>query len=95
MSYVDARLRESQTFFGGLEAKIGPPRPNVRKAMEDEHTVASDSRDEFTTGNYGVTTTPETEWWFVVEPDKQPEWPVEEKLRGTPDKMRKPMPLAR
>ena len=38
------------TFFGGLEAKIGPPRPYVRKAMEEEHTASSDSHDEFTTG---------------------------------------------
>ena len=54
------------TFFGGLEAKIGPPRPNVREAMTDEHVRSSDSQDEFTTGNYGVTTTPEIEWSFVV-----------------------------
>ena len=35
--------------------------------MEVEHTKKNDSRDEFTTGNYGVSTTPEIEWWFVVE----------------------------
>ena len=82
------------TFFGGLEAKIGPPRPKVREAMEEEHTAASDSLDEFKTANYGVTTTPTLEWWFVTEPEKQVEWPVEEKLRDSPEKMRKPMPLA-
>eukprot|EP00966_Prymnesium_polylepis_P149480 3453476-Prymnesium_polylepis.1 len=47
------------TFFGGLEAKIGAPHPAVGRAMADEHMAASDSKDEFTTGNYNVTTTPE------------------------------------
>ena len=32
------------------------------QAMSDEHTKAADSHDEFTTGNYGVTTTPAIEW---------------------------------
>ena len=44
-------------------------------------------------GNYGVTTTPTIEWLFVTEPEKPIQWPVEEKLRGSPDKMRKPLPL--
>ena len=79
------------TFFGGLEKKIGAPDPNVRSAMEREHTTAADSRDEFTSSNYGVTTTPEQEWWFVTEPDKGVEWPVELKLDGD-EKRRRPMP---
>jgi hypothetical protein len=66
--------------------------------MEGEHTKASDSHDEFTTDNYGVTTTPQKEWQFVAEPDKEGvEWPVEEKLRGiakSPGKMRELMSLA-
>jgi hypothetical protein len=86
------------TFFGGLEAKIGAPNPKVRETMEREHTNSSDSQDEFTAGNYGVKTTPQKEWWFVVEPDKEGvKWPVEEKLRGTAEgrsRMRVPMPLA-
>jgi hypothetical protein len=84
------------TFFGGLEAKIGAPDPKVREAMENEHTKAPDSQDEFTSGNYGITTTPHTEWLFITEPGKKGvEWPVEEKLRGggSGEKMRKPMLL--
>jgi hypothetical protein len=86
------------TFFGGLEAKIGPLNPKVRETMESEHTTSSDSLEEFTAGNYGVTTTPKQEWLFVVEPDqKGVVWPVEKKMLGTAEsrgKMRKPMLLA-
>ena len=80
-------------FFGGLEKQIGPPEAHVKAAMEREHTAAADSLDEFTTGNYGVTTTPQIEWWFVVEPERGIAWPVEAKLVGSPEKMRKPMPV--
>ena len=68
----------------------------VREAMEAEHTKAADSHDEFTTGNYGVTTTAVIEWQFVADPEREGlMWPVEEKLRdAAPDKMRKPLPLA-
>eukprot|EP00966_Prymnesium_polylepis_P162300 3751053-Prymnesium_polylepis.1 len=84
------------TFFGGLEAKISPPRPKVREAMAAEHTTSSDSLDRFTTGNYGVTTTPQIEWWFVTDSERDEEWPQEEKLRAvSPETMRKPKPLAK
>ena len=33
------------TFYGGLEAKIGPPDPNVEQAMEREHTASADATD--------------------------------------------------
>ena len=79
------------TFFGGLEAKIGPPDPLVFDAMQREHMEAADSVEPFTTFNYGVTTTPRTEWCFVVEPELCEEWPVEAKLVDTPKMQRKPM----
>ena len=86
------------TFSGGLEAKIGPPNPKVREAMEGEHTKARDSLNEFTASNYGTTTTPQAEWWFIAEPGREGvEWPVEKELCGTAEsrgKMRKPMSLA-
>ena len=57
-----------------------------------------DSNDEFTTGNYDVTTTSATEWKFVAMPDQPPPggWPVEQKLvlAGEHDKMRKSESLA-
>ena len=36
--------------------------------MAAEHQKRPDSSIEFTTGNYGVTTTSTLEWLFVVEP---------------------------
>eukprot|EP00900_Chrysochromulina_parva_P005049 jgi/Chrpa1/14545/Chrysochromulina_OHIO_Genome00023339-RA len=58
------------TFFGGLEAKIGPPNRNIGQAMERDHLHSEDSSDEFTTSNYMMTTTPQIEWWFVAAPDR-------------------------
>jgi hypothetical protein len=57
-------------FFGGLEARVGAPSPNLRVAMRAEHCTGVDSSDEFTTGNYGVTTTPQLEWHVAVDPEE-------------------------
>lgn len=65
--------------------------------MDNEHTKAADSLDQFLTTNYCVTTTPATEWLFVAEPHRDIEWPVEQTLCDSPEKsgqMRKPLPLA-
>ena len=52
-----------------LEDLVGVPSPNLRTAMHAEHCMSADSLDEFTTKNYGITTTPEIEWHAVVDPD--------------------------
>lgn len=79
-------------FHGGLEAHIGAPDEKVLLAMEREHTVSADSRDAFATPNYGITTTPETEWRFVAEPDEMRAWPMETiGIADSPKKKRKPM----
>eukprot|EP00966_Prymnesium_polylepis_P017998 415452-Prymnesium_polylepis.3 len=60
--------------------------------MAAEHTASSDSFDRFITGNYGVTTTPQLEWWFVTDPERDEEWPKEEKLHAaSPNIMRSPL----
>ena len=41
------KYQDISTFFGGLEAKIGPPKPKVAEAMEEEHTSAADSNTSF------------------------------------------------
>ena len=71
-------------FFGGLEALVGSPNPNIRKMMADEHTDRGDSAREFTTSNYDLRTTSATEWAFVATPNEPPEggWPIEEKIRA-------------
>ncbi|KAK3261181.1 hypothetical protein CYMTET_29901 [Cymbomonas tetramitiformis] len=62
------------TFFGGLVKVLGTPSvvPSLEENMRREHVASIDSKSEFTTGNYGITTTPELEWEFVVSP--QPSW---------------------
>eukprot|EP00854_Cymbomonas_tetramitiformis_P004334 gene4334-5333_t len=56
------------TFFGGLVKVLGTPSvvPSLEENMRREHVASIDSKSEFTTGNYGITTTPELEWEFVV-----------------------------
>ena len=76
------------------EGKIGAPDPKVDEAVAREHTASKDSKSEFVTGNYGVTTTSDTEWRFVTAPESQQEWPVEARLAEAPGKQRKPLPLA-
>ena len=52
----------------GLDGKIGSPDPRVEDAVHREHCQSSDSTKQFTTQNYGVTTSPRTEYRFVTEP---------------------------
>ena len=68
---------ELPIFFAGLTSIVGPPKPNLMQAMEAEHVQAANSKDEWTTGNYGITTSPETEWFFVTDPDSRRPWPKE------------------
>ena len=87
----ELRFEAIGAFYGGLEAMIGSPDPNVRTAMEREHTAAADSGDEFTTDNYEVTTTPTIEWWFVAEPEGHvAAWPAEHKIEA-PAAPRRPL----
>jgi hypothetical protein len=55
-------------FYKGPEELIGTPNPKIMQGMQAEHCLRGNSRMEFTTGNYKLTTTPATEWEFVVEP---------------------------
>ena len=57
-----------ETYYGGLEALIGPPNPKLAAALKAEHCDAADSSEAFTTPNYSVTTTSATEYYFVADP---------------------------
>ena len=48
---------QQDEFFKGLEGLIGPPNPDLVKAMRGEHCERTDSREPFTTTNYGIETT--------------------------------------
>jgi len=57
------------TFFGGLDALVGPPSPQLRAATQREHCESADSTDQFESPNYGTLTTPLIEWHFVTHPE--------------------------
>lgn len=57
------------TFYSGLEGRIGEPQPNVFETMLAEHRKRADSHVDFVTGNYGIKTTSALEWAFVVSPE--------------------------
>ena len=88
---VELAFGEVKQMMAGLEAMVGKMSADPRKKMEDEHCDGKahpDVKRYFTTGNYGVKTTSEIEWWFVVEPDRKrlsklklDAWPTEDKER--------------
>ena len=90
---IEATMKGLDVFFGGLEGVIGGPNPNLQQAMADEHLHRSESTQEFTTNNYGVTTTSEIEWLYVVEGYSglnllgRSSWP-EESVEKLPDRSR-------
>ena len=54
------------TFYSGLEAIVGPPNANVGFAIKEEHEHGADSLVPFKTSNYGINTTSQVEYAFVV-----------------------------
>ncbi|CAK0790401.1 unnamed protein product [Prorocentrum cordatum] len=63
-------------FFQGLEFRIGPPNPDVLKGMVYDHCENVDSKSEWKTGNYGITTTSRNEFLLVLQD-------VFDQLKGT------------
>ena len=51
---------------GGVTEIVGEPREEFEKGVEHDHCSCGDSSEEFTMSNYGVTTTPHTEFNLVV-----------------------------
>ena len=47
---------QQDEFFKGLEGIIGPPNPDLVKAMRGEHCERTDSTKPFTTSNYNIET---------------------------------------
>eukprot|EP00965_Chrysotila_dentata_P231453 6198373-Pleurochrysis_carterae.AAC.2 len=89
-------------FHNGLEGIIGPPSVHFMKAMEEEHTREHELNKQFTTGNYGLATTPTTEWLFVAGTPDQVEaqlksiggdWPAETCGLDNESHRRKRVPL--
>ena len=53
-------------FNGGITARVGAPNPDIEAGVRNEHLNSADSHEEFTTGNYGITTTPAKEYELVI-----------------------------
>ena len=62
-------------FYAGPEKIIGTPNPKIGEGMEIEHCRRKNSNKNFTTSNYNIETTPETEWEFVVCPRRDRDYP--------------------
>jgi len=56
----------------GLSSRIGFPHLQFYSAMEAEHSSMAGTSTPFTTRNYGITTTPQMEWLYVVHGDATP-----------------------
>ena len=82
------------TFFSGLEGRVGAPSPKVEEAMEHDHCEEADSKDEFTTSNYQLVTTPQQEYAFVAAPDSRTDWPLEGRADGWDDVRKRWRPLS-
>lgn len=59
-------------FLKGLSSRIGFPHLQFLKTMEAEHTSMAGCEMKFTTRNYGITTTANTEWGIVVRGQMPP-----------------------
>ena len=69
-------------FYLGPEALIGYPNPKLFDAMFNEHCVRSNTKKFFTTPNYFVSTCPEWEWQWILDPNN----PFSPDLRARMDK---------
>jgi hypothetical protein len=65
------KFGEISTFYEGLDGFLGPPNPNLREAMENEHCKSADATEIFRVPNYYTHTTSELEYWFVVDPTQE------------------------
>ena len=65
------KFGEISTFDEGLDGFLGPPNPNLREAMENEHCKSADATAIFRVPNYYTHTTSELEYWFVVDPTQE------------------------
>jgi hypothetical protein len=61
-----------EDFQKGLSSRIGFPHLQFFKTMEAEHTIMAGCDMQFTTRNYGITTTAQAEWGVAVRGQAPP-----------------------
>jgi len=54
-----------EAFLDGVTGIVGEPAADLERGMREEHTAMADSETRFSTGNYGLTTSPKREWELV------------------------------
>ena len=54
-------------FYGGIDKRIGVVSLDFYEQMRKEHSVFEGQDFEFTSDNYGITTSPRQEWLLVTE----------------------------
>ncbi len=55
-------------YHKGVTAIVGEPHANLEEGVKEEHTTRATCDKEFSTANYGITTTPRTEYNLVMGP---------------------------
>jgi hypothetical protein len=55
-----------EDFHKGLTGRVGVPHLDFKREMLREHCVRYGCNTQFTTRNYGITTTPRQEWKYIV-----------------------------
>ena len=66
-------MYSTELYVGDNLIVAGFPNLKFLSGMESEHCSQSDSKVEFVTLNYGLTTTPEQEWCTIIQADKSKE----------------------
>ena len=93
--HIDSSLLMAPSAAAKIEDQGEGP---LIQAMREEHCESVDSRERFTSPDYGIATTSETEYWFVVAPQtglrhlNLAAWPAEGSAIGA-SKRRVPTPL--
>ena len=82
------QLGDQAIFHEGLDGFLGPPNPNLKESMKNEHCESPDSTLEWVVKNYGTRTTPKREYWVVADPSPErmvelglKEWPKEDQTK--------------
>jgi hypothetical protein len=55
-----------EDFHAGLTSRVGMPHLDFQREMMREHCERAGCNKQFTTGNYGITTTPRQEWLYTA-----------------------------
>jgi WD40 repeat protein len=76
-------------FHRGLTGRVGMPHLDFRKAMRLEHCERAGCDKEFKSSNYGIVTSPKSEWSYVVDNIACPDMGHQRRLVSIKDLMQK------